>query len=41
MERRINKADEDRTTGLHNRLNEILSEVSEVRGAMNAQSKPS
>lgn len=32
MERRINKADEDRTTGLHNRLNEILAEVSEIRG---------
>lgn len=32
MERRLNKADEDRTISLHNRLNEILAEVSEVRG---------
>lgn len=34
MERRLNKADEDRTTGLHERLNEILAEVSEMRGQM-------
>jgi hypothetical protein len=38
MERRLNRADEDRTTGLHARLNEILAEVSEMRGQMKAQS---
>jgi hypothetical protein len=37
MERRINKADEDRTTGLHDRLNEILGEVSEMRGMLKAK----
>ena len=37
MERRINKADEERTTGLHDRLNEILGEVSEMRGMMKSK----
>ena len=32
MERRLNKADEDRTTAVHNRVNDILEAVSELRG---------
>ena len=37
MERRINKADEERTTGLHDRLNEIMGEMSEMRGMLKAK----
>jgi hypothetical protein len=32
MERRLNRADEERTADLHTRLNEILEKVSELRG---------
>lgn len=32
MERRLNAADEQRTTALHNRLNDILLAVGELRG---------
>ncbi|GEM_PF-2293594 len=34
MERRLSRDDEDRTTKIHDRLNEILAEVSEVRGEL-------
>ena len=34
MERRLNKADEDRTTAIHNRINDILSAVGELRGVV-------
>ena len=33
MERRLNHADEERSLALHTRLNEILAEVSELRGS--------
>ena len=32
MERRLNKSDEDRTQHLHDRLNDILGELGELRG---------
>jgi len=32
MERRLNKADEDRTSDIHDRVNQILGEVREMRG---------
>ena len=35
MERRINNADEERTLKLHDRLNEILGDMREMRGEMN------
>ena len=34
MERRLNAADEERTHALHNRVNEILGEMREIRGEL-------
>lgn len=35
MERRLNSKDEERTHGLHDRVNEILGEMREIRGELN------
>lgn len=40
MERRLNRADEERTLAVHARLNEILAEVSELRGEMHHPRNP-
>jgi len=34
MERRLNKSDEERTSRVHDRLDNIFAEVAEMRGAM-------
>jgi len=35
IERRINQSGEDRATGIHERVNEVLAAVSEVKGELN------
>lgn len=37
LERRLNKSDEERTLKLHDRLNEILSDLGEMRGEVHAR----
>jgi hypothetical protein len=39
MERRLDKANEDRVSEVHDRVNEILGEVRELRGEMNGGKK--